>query len=550
MTQFKRFLLHSAMFISLAGVPLCAQDVDLGTVTGNFQVDAQYYTQDSAIGAEEVSEKVRMNGFLNLIYTRGDLSVGVRYESYLKPLLGFDQRYEGSGIAYRYASYTAGDLDVTVGNFYEQFGNGLVLRSYEERQLGVDNAFDGIRLKAKVYDGIRLTGLIGKQRSFFALGPGIIRGADADVNLNELIPSLQEQSMRLQIGGSFVSKYQVDQDPLYKLPENVAAFAGRLNFGYDDFTLLGEYAYKINDPSAANKYSYNPGTSVLLSASYAVKGFGITLSGKRIDNMDFRSDRSATGNNLTVNYLPAITKQHTYMLPAIYPYGTQPTGEIGWQGDVVYHIPRDTWLGGEYGVDIAVNYSEVHQLDTTAINEFEYTSEFPGVSDRLYYRDFNIEIAKKWSNSLKTTLSYVNLTYDKDQIEGKTGYGLIYSDIIIADITYRLTATNSIHAEFQHMSSRQDETAEEKSFGNWVFGLAEYAVAPSWFFSVLDQYNYGNEDTEKRLHYYSAGVVFVKDANRFSLSYGRQRGGLLCVGGVCRVVPAATGVTFSLTSTF
>jgi len=277
---------------------------------------------------------------------------------------------------------------------------------------------------------------------------------------------------------------------------------------------------------------------------------GITLSGKRIDNMDFRSDRSATGNNLTVNYLPAITKQHTYTLPAIYPYGTQPTGEVGWQADVVYNIPRNSSLGGKYGVDIALNYSQVHQIDTTMIDEFTYESPFPGEGDRLYYRDFNIEITKKWSTDLKTTLGYVNLTYDKDQIEGKTGYGLIYSNIVIADLTYRLTASNSIHVELQHMSSNQDETAQEKGFGNWAFALVEYAVAPSWFFSVYDQYNYGNEHTEKRLHYYSAGIVFVKDVHRASLSFGRQRGGLLCVGGVCRVVPAASGVTFSLSSSF
>lgn len=538
------------MLLSLAGTSLYAQDIDLGTVTGNFQLDAQYYTQDSAIAAEEVDEKVRTNSFLNLIYTRGNLSAGVRYEAYLKPLLGFDQRYEGNGIAYRYASYVAGDLEVTVGNFYEQFGNGLVLRSYEERQLGVDNAFDGIRLRAEVVDGIRLTGLIGKQRAFFSLGPGIVRAVDADINLSDLLPSLQEEALRLKLGGSFVSKYQEDRDPLYKLPENVAAFAGRFNLGYDDFTLLGEYAHKINDPSTVNSNSYNPGNAMYLSASYAIRGFGVTLSGKRIDNMDFRSDRAATGNNLNLNYLPAITKQHTYMLPAIYPYGTQPTGEVGWQADVIYNIPRDTWLGGRYGVDVSVNYAEVHRLDTTAVNEFEYTSTFPGVSDRLYYRDFNIEVNKKWSPTFKTILGYVNLTYDKDQIEGKTGYGLVYSDIVIADMTYRITATNSIHVELQHMWSRQDDSAEQHDFGNWIYGLVEYAVAPSWFFSLLDQYNYGNEDPEKRLHYYNANVVFVKDANRFSLSYGRQRGGLLCVGGVCRVVPAATGVTFSLTSTF
>lgn len=561
MIQLQRFAIGALIFVSCASTSMRAQDdIDFGTVTGNLQIDAQYYTQDSAIAATEVDEGMRMNGFLNLIYSRGNFSAGIRYEAYMKPLLGFEEQYtEGNGLTYRYASYKSGDLDVTVGNFYEQFGNGLVLRSYEERQLGIDNALDGIRLKAQVIDGIRLIGIIGKQRAFPAagskdiapVGRGIVRGIDANVNFNALFPSLQEQSLRVELGGSFVSKYEDVSDPTLNLPKNIAAFAGRLNLGYSDFTLLSEYAYKINDPSSAgNNNSFNPGTALFLSASYATKGLGIIISGKRIDNMSFRSQRSATGNNLTLNYLPAITKQHVYTLPSVYPYGTQPAGEIGWQADVTYNIPRGSALGGKYGVDVAVNYSHVYQLDTTKVDGFTYNSSFPGVGDRLYYRDFNIEISKKWSTDFKTALSYVNLVYDKDQIEVKTGYGKIYSNIIIADMTYRLSASNSIHAELQHMSSTQDASAEAKGTGNWVFGLVEYAIAPSWFFSVLDQYNYGNDDTKKRLHYYNASVVFVHDANRFSLSYGRQREGLLCIGGVCKVVPAATGVTFSLSSTF
>ena len=39
------------------------------------------------------------------------------------------------------------NLTVTAGNFYEQFGSGLILRSFEERTLGIDNALDGLRLK-------------------------------------------------------------------------------------------------------------------------------------------------------------------------------------------------------------------------------------------------------------------------------------------------------------------------------------------------------------------------------------------------------------------
>jgi hypothetical protein len=34
------------------------------------------------------------------------------------------------------------------------------------------------------------------------------------------------------------------------------------------------------------------------------------------------------------------------------------------------------------------------------------------------------------------------------------------------------------------------------------------------------------------------------------MNYGRQRGGLICIGGVCRFVPENTGLTANLTVNF
>lgn len=151
-------------------INLTAQNQNDGVIGGNFQVDVQSYTPDSLIGAQNVPEKVRSNAFLNLNYTKGNFSAGIRYESYLKEILGFSPNWGGkegnAGIGYRYARYTNDDIDVTIGNFYEQFGNGMILRTYEERGLGLDNALDGVRAKLTMIKGLQITGVFGKQRSF------------------------------------------------------------------------------------------------------------------------------------------------------------------------------------------------------------------------------------------------------------------------------------------------------------------------------------------------------------------------------------------------
>ncbi|MFW5705582.1 MAG: DUF6029 family protein, partial [Bacteroidota bacterium] len=117
-----------------------------GKVTGNVQLDAQYYTEDDKLGITDSSmnyKKFGMNGFANVIYTNGDFSAGMRFEGFLNPMIGFDDRYEGQGIPYWFAKYKVGSLEMTAGHFYEQFGSGLILRGWEEWTLGYDNNLYG-----------------------------------------------------------------------------------------------------------------------------------------------------------------------------------------------------------------------------------------------------------------------------------------------------------------------------------------------------------------------------------------------------------------------
>ena len=79
-----------------------------------YLIDAQYYQKDSTIGAPEVPEQLLMNAFANILYTNGKFTTGLRYESYRNPMLGFDNRYKGSGIAYRFATYTADEFEITL----------------------------------------------------------------------------------------------------------------------------------------------------------------------------------------------------------------------------------------------------------------------------------------------------------------------------------------------------------------------------------------------------------------------------------------------------
>ena len=360
------------------------------------------------------------------------------------------------------------------------------------------------------------------------------------------------------MGGSFVSKYQpdeqimVDESHMLNLPLDVGTWAGRLNLIRGGFTLNGEYALKYNDPSAINNYIYKNGQAIWLNASYSVKGLGITLSSKYIDNMSFKSKRTETGNVLDINFLPPLTDQYSYSLAAIYPYATQPTGEFGYLGQVVYTIPKKTKIGGKYGTTIKLAYSRTDDIGRTALNDTTaigtpgtdgYQASLFGKGDTKYYEELNVELTRKFNSSFKAILFYLYQVYNIEVIEGHTGEPVVYAHTAVADLVYRLNDKHALRMELQHLWSKQDK-------GNWAMGLLEYTISPHWFFVVFDQYNYGNPDKDKRFHYYNLGFGYMHESSRIELRYARQREGIICVGGVCRNVPASNGLTLTITSSF
>ena len=528
-------------------------------VHGSFEADMMYYHSDDAMGITDSlinGENFGFNAFADIIYTLGDFSAGFRYEAYLPPIAGFDSNLEGQGFPYLWASYTTEKFAFTVGNFYEQFGNGLTLRTYQEWSLGYDNSLNGARVVFKPVSGIILKGVYGTQRYYWANYEkntrGIVKGFDGEIDFNSLLESMSDSKIRLIIGGSAVSKYQSDQNVTYKMPQNVGNFAGRFNLGVGKFNFSGEYAFKINDPSAVNNYIYKNGDALLFSASYSQKGIGLYAQFKRIDNMSYKSDANIKVNALDINFLPPITEPHTYMLASMYPYATQPNGEIGFQLQGTFKIPKNTWFGGKNGLGINVNYSQMNDIARTPASDSTYVgqpgtmgwnSNFFEFGEQVFNRDLTIEIDKKISRKLKGVLTYTYQEYDIDVMQGHAGQPMVYANIAIIDMTYKFTSKKSIRWELQGLWTKQDK-------GNWSATLIEYTISPHWFFTISDQYNYGNDIESERIHYYNGALGYTLKTTRISVSYGRQREGIVCVGGICRAVPASSGLYLTISSSF
>ena len=530
-----------------------------GQLHGNVQALFQNYNPDEAIGAQVPDAKAAMNTFGNFTYAYGQFTAGVRFESYQNAILGFPNRFKGSGIGSRYVRYNAENLDITVGNFYEQFGNGLSFRTYWEPNLGIDNAMDGVRIIYKPVKGLALKAVYGQQRFDFDSriinGAGIVRGIDGELSVNELVKPWAEKPLKVTLGGSFVSKYQAGEtferdSTVFALPNNVGATGARLGVVYKNLQFTGEYVTKINDPNADNGYIYKKGESIFINGAFSKKGFGVTASAKYVDNMAFRSDRDALLFDVPINFLPAITRQHTYNLAAtLYPYATVLNGEVGVSGELFYTFKKESVLGGKYGTYISLNVAAVNSLDTSHVGGRDelingYKVNTLGFGDTKYVRDVNLEIRKKINKAWSVNFIHYYFEFNTKVTPVTQDFkGLVYANIDVLDIQYKFKPKHSIRAELQSLVTEQDK-------GNWATALVEYTFSPHWSFAVMDQYNYGNSDSEKRVHYLYGNIGYSKGASRIMIGYGKRRAGIFCIGGVCRAVPASNGIEINLTSSF
>lgn len=351
------------------------------TVTGSVQSDVLIPQEDSKIGTGEYSDWGLTNTYVDVnVMSKYDdndyFDAGARLEYLQHPLPGFDKKFKGWGLGNAYVRFHMKKFEVTAGNFYEQFGSGFILRTYEERSLGIDNSLLGGRVTVMPVDGVTIKALSGKQRNYWSYNDALISGADVEIGLDRLIRPLGESGTYLTLGASFVNKHDGDEvimsdvNHRLNLPRNVNAFDVRARLQKGGLNLLAEYAQKTQDPvyDKLYPYIYRKGYVAMLSGSYSKRGMSLLLQAKRSDNMAFKSRRTLDEGALTssfINHLPAFTLDHTYALAALYPYATNANGEWAYQAELGYNFRKNTLLGGKYGTKVKLNYSHVHGINRT-----------------------------------------------------------------------------------------------------------------------------------------------------------------------------------------
>ena len=544
----KRLALFVACIFALSFSTSAQQVLGNGQVSGSLESSSIYYTPDKKnyVGNSSIPEdRFGSNDYLKVDYANGRFSAGVQMNAFLPALVGYDAYVGGCKVylASKYVQWRDKNFEVLVGDIFDQYGNGLIYRSYEDRQLGINNSVEGVRAAYNFGRYVTIKGMYGRPRLYTEYSDTWVRGADLSVSIADIIKA---PTITFNIEGSYVNRYRaVGADvekginefyegyaEAYGIKPNLDMYSGRLNFGWNGLVLQGEYVTKGSDYVDLADEETHRGWAALGEIGYSYKTFSVMGTFRALNYMATPIDlyySNMYGGN-TLNYLPALTRQYTYMLANLNPYQVQAVGEMGGQVDVGYSY-RSKSNRYRYW-NFHANFSTFYSLDK---------QEDADNKRKLFWRDINVDVERQWNKKWKTLLLY---SFQDNKVDGRDNQ----SHIFVGDVTHKFNRKMSLRFELQYLLSGDDKSEWDgmHSEGDWVAGLVEFSLAPHWSFYVQDMYNIG----QSKMHYYNGGFSYTYNRTRVQLSYGRNRAGYICSGGVCRFSPAYTGVNLVLTSSF
>lgn len=550
------FVLFSFIKITFAQEHLDKDDKASYSLT--IQSDS-YFAKDIDLGT---NRRFFSNNYFNLILRSKHIESGIRYEYLQYPIPG-NERLKGNGVANMYFKINYKSLELGGGDLYEQFGTGNLLRAYEDRSIGVDNAIRGAKLVYRPLEDITFKAIAGQERRHFDRGfsfwndaRGYIAASDIETNIAGLIYG-KNANMALNLGLSYLYKNE-KQESLSKiyngsiysleLPTMVHSWASRMQFQNSNWDVFFEYARKTADPTNKNNYIYNDGSLAMLTASYSDTGYSLILGARRSDNFNFISDRNASENDLRINFLQPYTMQHTYAFAAMHPYETQANNEWAYQFDFRYKAKAGSLLGGKKGTKYHIYASYIADIDKKYNNdswanninaeemrgEIAYTSEFFSLGKMLFF-EAGFDVEKRFSKDFSLYFSYINRNRNQWILSGKnTGGDIMRSNIFVFDGKYRITNKISLRSELQYHQTKQSDK-------DWAYGLLEVSILPYFVITLSDEWNVG---TSKK-HYPMLSLAANMKSNRLQLSIGSTSGGVNCSGGVCRYMPPTSGIFLS-----
>ena len=404
----------------------------------------------------------------------------------------------------RHLAMVRPDLEVLAGNYYTTFGNGIILRTVEQRfvslnrvnrPLQLDRNLDGVRLRAE-RGPLRVVLVSGtpKQQEISPLGIA------AEGTSNDLLQGGEAVAFSQfgELGFAYLQSDMVDSSVVnvFRRFEDLVSYRGRFTLG----PVTGEAEYAEQRPRSPGEAK---GQARYARVEGAMGSLGWTLEGKSYRDFGFLHNQPPT---LVRTHESVLLNRGTHVLLS--------DDERGIQGEFIYSPSIDSSVllnlaGSEGAVNEGRDFREVyvegraesHSLGAARIG-LDWSrdlTKFPGIEDR-------------WTVALELErfLNAENAIILDIELQS--------SDTILGQTTQQLLQLGFSRA------------------GKWTVTLAG---------------EHGNDRTlEKRDWLFATFDIRVSDRHDLTLGYGTRPAGIICSGGFCFESPAFDGAEFRLLSRF
>lgn len=546
------------------------------------------------------------NGSLNSRWGEGD-QLGIRY-NYVENFLGIsadagpwrlqlelaynqppEYGYALTGLRRGLLTYQKNAFTLEAGTLSQVFGSGISLNFFEEREINFNNMPLGLKLDYEQSDRVWWTALVGRKAPFQFYSPssnsripdaeadywvGAVRGIFSNRSHNQqvtpyLVVSLLSspiQEFSFDIPNQKILIDTLTQDVAVTTTGLATTFS-RKNW---DMMLDGAWTTKIlGHPHGEQYIVMTPNSQGIFTSDMISRTAGYAFYG-RFNRYFDTITMLLEYKNYKLGIESANEKtDHFHLATKPLPYQVGPTGLRQHDVSLLGAITHPVDYGDEVGFNLELQWSLTFEWtvrgQASVTSAGEDRSSMAPITDRLQGRawpTFQRNFAP--FQEYLVELEYVGdsfatreiITFTQSTLSGLVNETAQYWTMVPAYMSFRLNDKWILGfvSELQSASVKS-MNQEDVEIGGFDFKSTHHIVSADYgsHLSVAAIWDYTNDPTQvdetgEPMENWLSGEIALRPTSDIQIraSYGSEKGGVRCTGGVCRVVNPFQGARVTL----